>query len=150
MTNERPYREALFAMADFLTGEPNVPCDPTGMKCCSYVPSSSVTWAVMDVPALVEAFLAEAGRLLGRTDYLEESQRLINWVADKQQPSGAWFYKDPPEDSHISHDNYHTAIILDCLDRYRVAAGDSTFDVKITCELTRSSVENTARLATLR
>ena len=128
LTGEDRYREALPAMADFLTGEPNVLCDTKAMKCYSYVPVSTLTWAVMDVPALVGAFLAEAGQLLDRNDYLDEGKRLMNWVADKQQDSGAWFYTHPPEDSRITHDNYHTAIILDCLDRYRVAAGDDTFE----------------------
>ena len=128
LTGEHRYRQALLAMADFLTGEPNILCDTEEMKCYSYVPDPTVTWAVMDVPALVGAFLAEAGQLLGRTSYQEEGKRLMNWVADKQQASGAWFYTHPPGDSHISHDNYHTAIILDCLDRYRVAAGDDGFD----------------------
>ncbi len=98
------------------------------MKCVSYVPDPSVTWAVMDVPALAGAFLAEAGDLLGRAEYLAEARRLLNWVADKQTEYGAWFYTHPAGDSRITHDNYHTAIILDCFDRYRVATSDLGFD----------------------
>ena len=127
ITGEDRYREALPRLAEFLTGEPNVLHDSEDMKCYSYLPDASVTWAVMDVPALVGAFLAEAGQLLERTEYISEARRLINWVADKQTDYGAWYYTYPPGDSHITHDNYHTAIILDCLDRYREASGDESF-----------------------
>ena len=44
---------------------PTFSATPRAMKCYSYVPVSTLTWAVMDVPALVGAFLAEAGQLLG-------------------------------------------------------------------------------------
>lgn len=125
---DRRYREPLPAIAEFLTGEPNVLHDDAEMKCYSYVPSREVTWAVMDVPALVGAFLAEAGRVLETGEFESEASRLLNWVADKQTAAGAWFYTHPATDSHISHDNYHTAIILDCFDRYREATDDRRFD----------------------
>jgi hypothetical protein len=128
LTGEPRYHEALADIARFLTGTPNVLCDEPEMKCYSYVPDESVTWAVMDVPALVGAFLAEAASLLGRREYADEARRLINWVVDKQTDYGAWYYAHPPATSHITHDNYHTAIILDCLDRYRCGTGDASFD----------------------
>jgi hypothetical protein len=127
-TREPRYLRALPAIADFLTGEPRVLHDSPTMKCYSYVPSETVDWAVMDVPALVGAFLAESGSLLGRGEYVAEAERLIRWVADKQTSEGAWYYTHPPGDSHVKHDNYHTAIVLDCLDRYRHASGDRQFE----------------------
>jgi rhamnogalacturonyl hydrolase YesR len=127
-TAELRYRNALPEIAEFLTSEPNILEDSKSMKCFSYVPDHRVTWAVMDVPALMGAYLAEAGVLLERSDYVEEAKRLINWVVDKQTDYGAWFYTHPSEDSPITHDNYHTAIVLDCLDRYRLATGDQSFE----------------------
>jgi hypothetical protein len=129
VTGERRYLDALPAIAEFLTEEPNVLFDENGMKAYSYVPSREVTWAVMDVPALVGAFLAEAGQTLLTSEYDVEARRLLAWVAEKQTADGAWFYTHPPGDSHIGHDNYHTAIILDCFDRYRAASGDRDYDL---------------------
>ncbi len=128
LTGESRFRECLPRIARFLTNEPRVLCDTDTMKCYSYVPDAAVHWAVMDVPALTGAFLAEAGNLLEEEPYIRESRRLINWVIDKQTDYGAWYYTDPPGDSKIAHDNYHSGIILDCLDRYRVASGDDGFD----------------------
>ena len=127
-TGEARYLEALPKIATFLTQEPRVLVDEPSMKCFTYVPDASVDWAVMDVPALVGAYLAEAGALLGNEAYHAEARRLLNWVADKQTDYGAWYYTHPPGDSHITHDNYHTAIILDCFDRYREHTGDESFE----------------------
>lgn len=118
------YRNALPRIAEFLLEEPRILFDSAEELCLSYVPDPSVSWAVMDVPALAGAFLAEAGELLDRPDLTEAAHRLVHWVVRRQTGYGAWFYTDPPGDSHITHDNYHTAIILDCLDRYRRATGD--------------------------
>jgi hypothetical protein len=127
MTGDNRYRECLPKIIDFLTGEPKVLYDTQNMKCYSYVPDESVTWAVMDVPALAGASLAEVGHLLDNREYIAESKKLLNWVVDKQTDYGAWYYTHPPTDSHITHDNYHTAIILDCIDRYTQAASDDIF-----------------------
>lgn len=122
------YGQAISAVVEFLTREPRVLHDTPTMKCYSYVPDPTVDWAVMDVPALVGAFLAEAGSLLDRRELRDEAERLVRWVVDKQTADGAWYYTEPPSASHITHDNYHTAIILDCLDRYREATGDGQFE----------------------
>lgn len=127
VTGREVYRGALPRIAEFLLEEPRVLVDTAEELCLTYVPDPSVTWAVMDVPALAGAFLAEAGSLLGRADLTETATRLVRWVVRRQTGYGAWYYTDPPGDSHITHDNYHTAIILDCLDRYRRASGDESF-----------------------
>lgn len=126
LTGKQVYGKTLGQIVRFLTEEPNVLHDSPPMKCYSYVPDPRVNWAVVDVPALTGAFLAEAGELLGCPEYVSEAKRLIQWVLDKQTEYGAWFYAHPPRASHITHDNYHTGIILDCLDRYRQASGDES------------------------
>ena len=126
-TREPRYLEVLPRIAQFLLEEPNVLFDDDTMKCLSYVPDSSVTWAVMDVSALVGAFLAETGQVLGDESYFADAFRLMNWVADKQTDYAAWYYTHPPGDSLITHDNYHTAIVLDCFDQYCAATGDESF-----------------------
>jgi len=43
--------------------------------------------------------------------------RLARYVVNRQTAEGAWFYTDPPEDSPVKIDNYHTGFILDALER---------------------------------
>lgn len=128
VTGEERYLKALDGIAEFLLGEPRVLADDDEHLCFTYVPDPRVSVAVVDVPALTGAFLAEAGKLLEREDLLADARRLMNWVADKQTNYGAWFYTHPRSDSLITHDNYHTAIILDCFDRYMEASGDTSFE----------------------
>ncbi|HLE86018.1 MAG TPA: hypothetical protein VJG13_16895, partial [Thermoanaerobaculia bacterium] len=127
-TGERAYLEALPRIAEFLRREPRVLFASPDELCLSYVPDPSVDWAVMDVPALAGAFLAEAAALTGERELRDDAGRLLRWVARRQTDYGAWYYTHPPEASHITHDNYHTAIILDCLDRYREATGDDELE----------------------
>ncbi len=81
----------------------------------SYVPDPSVTWAVIDVSALCAKMFALTGSALGDNSLLEDAQRCVQYLINRQTSYGAWFYTDPPKDSHIIHDNYHTGIVLDCL-----------------------------------
>ncbi len=48
-------------------------------------------------------------------------------MVDKQLDNGAWYYTDPPGDSHITHDNYHTGFILDALLDHARASGSNEF-----------------------
>ena len=42
----------------------------------------------------------------------------MQWVVSRQTNYGAWFYADPPSDSHVKHDNYHTGFVLSSLLQY--------------------------------
>ena len=127
-TQEPRFLSAVAEIAGFLLEEPRIVQSDDEMLCLTYVPDPQVSVAVVDVPALMGAYLAEAGAVLERADLLADSRRLMKWVADKQTDYGAFFYTHPRTDSLITHDNYHSAIILDCFDRYRRASADRRFD----------------------
>jgi len=107
-------------IAAFLTLNPRPLVDRLTQLCLSYVPLDEIEVAVMDVSALVAAFLARYSVRLAGDDPAAAvaratARRLIEFVTDKQTDYGAWFYTWPKGDSHIKHDNYHTGIILDCI-----------------------------------
>jgi len=79
---------------------------------------------VMDVSILIGSVIAGWGSLSGDTRWQPQAERLTRYVVNRQTAEGAWFYTDPPSDSHIRHDNYHTGFILDALERYMTATGD--------------------------
>ena len=55
---------------------------------------------------------------------IQEACQLIHFVVDKQTNYGAWYYTDPPEQSPLTHDNYHTGFVLDAILQYIHASGD--------------------------
>jgi hypothetical protein len=59
---------------------------------------------------------------------MQEAGRLVRYVVSKQTAYGAWYYAEPPKDSHITHDNYHTGFILDALLGYGNWAKSTEFD----------------------
>ena len=91
--------------------------------CLGYMPLP-MTMRVMDVSILVASVLAQYCQLSGETTYLAEAQRLMHYVMGQQTTEGAWWYTDPPGDSLIGHDNYHTGFILDAIWRYMKAIED--------------------------
>lgn len=127
ITKETEYLKTCKEICRFLLHSPRRIVDTAEELCLSYVPDTTVDWAVMDVSALAGKMLALTGTACGDSQMLAEARRCMNYVAKRQTGYGAWFYTDPPGDSHITHDNYHTGIILDCFLDYMAATGDHTF-----------------------
>ncbi len=95
--------------------------------CLSYMPLP-MTMRVMDVSILIAAVMAQYAELAGDASAVTTARRLAGYVVKRQTPEGAWFYTDPPSDSPIRHDNYHTGFILDALWRYMAASGDRRWE----------------------
>jgi hypothetical protein len=84
--------------------------------CLGYMPMP-MTMRVMDVSILIGSVLARHAAASGNQDRMDTARRLIRYVVRRQTAEGAWFYTDPPGDSRIRHDNYHTGFILDALEQ---------------------------------
>jgi len=97
--------------------------DEADELCLSYMPVD-MRMRVLDVSILIAAVLAEFADQSGETQWLTPARRLARYVVYRQTAYHAWFYTDPPSDSPIRHDNYHTGFILDALWRYMQASGD--------------------------
>jgi hypothetical protein len=91
--------------------------------CLSYMPLP-MNMRVMDVSILVASVLAQFARQASQPQWFEPAKRLACYVARRQTDYHAWFYTDPPGDSPIRHDNYHTGFILDALSSYMDATGE--------------------------
>ena len=112
----------------FLLEAPGTLYEDPRHRCVSYVPSEAVKWIVMDVPALTGAVTARFAALRGDEALMDEAGRLVRYVVSKQTDYGAWYYSEPPSDSHITHDNYHTGFILDAILAYGQYARSAEFD----------------------
>lgn len=123
MTGEKMYLDVVESAVGFFLNDLTVLLDEKDRLCFGYMPLP-MKMRVLDVSILIGAVLAQLVPLGGRTDLKETAYRLVNYVVGQQTEYGAWFYTDPPEDSPIRHDNYHTGFILDALWRYMEATED--------------------------
>ena len=128
LTQELEYLETCKKICRFLLEAPNRIIDSKNQLCLSYVPDHNVTWAVMDVSALCAKMLVLTGTASSDSSLLADAGRCMNYIIDRQTDYHAWYYTDPPKDSHITHDNYHTGIILDCILDYMAAVEDQRLE----------------------
>ncbi len=123
ITGNPHYLELVASCIEFFLNDLQILKNTADELCLGYMPLP-MTMRVMDVSILIGAVIAQYNALSGNAIYQEQAFRLVNYVVNQQTDYGAWYYTDPPGDSHIKHDNYHTGFILDALDRYMQATGD--------------------------
>ncbi len=123
----KEYLDAARSAADFILHDLPVFCEDEREKCIAYVPTMRNRLRVININALAGAVLAEIGRITGEDHLLEQARKLLNFVVRNQTPYGAWFYTTDPGQSLVTHDNYHTGMILDALLTYERTTGDGHF-----------------------
>lgn len=116
LTKDRVYLESVERALLYCTEKLVRLKDTEGELCLSYMPVS-MNMRVMDVSILLASVIAGYHQASGKRRFGDMDLRLANYVVNRQTTEGAWFYTDPPGDSHITHDNYHTGFILDAMDR---------------------------------
>lgn len=95
--------------------------------CLGYVPTR-LNLTVVNLNAQAAAFIARVAEATGEKALARDAKRLMNYVESQKTDYNAWYYTDPPKDkSLITHDNYHTANILDAILTYTEATNDQTF-----------------------
>lgn len=123
LTEKPQYLARVRSALDFFTHDLTVLKDNAQELCLAYMPLP-MTMRVMDVSILIGSVMAQYGALSGDDAFATTAQRLVHYVVNQQTNEGAWFYTDPPGDSQIRHDNYHTGFILDALWRYMESTTD--------------------------
>ncbi len=116
VTGDERYLEPARSAAGFFLNDLRVLWDTPDELCLGYMPLP-MTMRVMDVSVLIAAVLAALAAREGDGSLRRTALRLARYVARRQTAEGAWYYTDPPEDSPVKIDNYHTGFILDALDR---------------------------------
>ncbi|MBE1299271.1 MAG: hypothetical protein GJ680_05120 [Alteromonadaceae bacterium] len=117
VTGDNKYLEKVASTLAFFFNDLVRLKDTPEELCLSYMPVD-MSMRVMDVSILIGAVVTRYTRLSGNRIYQDQANRLVTYVINQQTSEGAWFYTDPPSDSHITHDNYHTGFILDALSEY--------------------------------
>ena len=127
VTGEQRYLDVLARVIPFFVNDLTVLKDTDEELCLGYMPLP-MTIRVLDVSILIGSVLSQYVALSGDSTHARTAQRLVRFVIHRQTDYAAWFYTDPPGDSHIRHDNYHTGFILDALWRYMSATSDWTWE----------------------
>ncbi len=122
-TGKQKYLETVGDAINFFLSDLTLLKDEPEELCFGYMPLP-MSMRVMDVSILIGAVIAQWSTLTDNEDHITTANRLVQYVIRQQTNEAAWFYTDPPGDSHIRHDNYHTGFILDALWRYMHATGD--------------------------
>ena len=121
------YLEAARNAADFILSDLPVFHEDGAEKCIAYVPDMQAQFVVININALAAALLAQVGSRTGERHLVEQARKLMTFVVRQQTPYGAWHYTVNPRQSLVTHDNYHTGMILDALLGYEQATGDARF-----------------------
>ena len=122
-TKKTTYLETVGSACRFFLNDLTVLEDTPQSLCLAYMPMP-MQMRVMDVSILIGSVMSQYSSLTGDNRMSETASRLVHYVVKQQTDYGAWFYTDPPSDSLIRHDNYHTGFILDALWRYMSASGN--------------------------
>lgn len=114
------YRQVVESATDFFLNDLTVLKKTDEELCLAYMPLT-MQMRVMDVSILIAAVLAQLGAINSEIRLQETAWKLARYVMNRQTGEGAWFYTDPPGDSPVKIDNYHTGFILDALERVMTA-----------------------------
>jgi len=128
-TGDPRWLEAVDAAIPFFTQDLKRLSDTADELCVSYMPVP-MTMRVMDVSILVANVLLRHGLATGDTRHRDDAQRMVNYVMARKTDYHAWWYTDPPSDSRIRHDNYHTGFILDAIWRWMENSGNRDLEEK--------------------
>lgn len=127
VTKNEIYLDVVSSSICFLLNDLTILKDSNDELCLGYMPLP-MDMRVLDVSVLIAAVIAQYASISSNSDDLDSAERMLNYVMGRQTKQGAWYYMDPPEKSHIKHDNYHTGFILDAIKRYMDAAGNYRYN----------------------
>lgn len=126
VTQDQKYLNAGRSVADFLIKDLPVAHDSDEERAITYV-LRKVEGVVVNSQVLTGAFLAKLWRHTGEEQFLQLAKRHINFTVNRRTEYYSWFYTFPRSKSLKTHDNYHTAEIIDGLLEFYEETGDDRY-----------------------
>lgn len=87
-----------------------------GFDVFTYTPHDS--FVLINTNALAAGFFYQLSAHTDSSELLDRAAHLFEFVVDAQADSGGWYYSMPANESHLSHDNFHTGFVLESLYEY--------------------------------
>lgn len=123
LTGDEESLEVAVDVCEFITEEINVvPVEGYDYDAYAYTPFDD--YVVINANALGAGLLARVGDRIDDDDYRERAREVVDIVVDAQTEEGGWYYSIPSDQSHLSHDNFHTGFVLESLHNYLSAIDD--------------------------
>jgi rhamnogalacturonyl hydrolase YesR len=126
ITQDQKYLNAARSVADFLIKDLPVAHDSDEERAITYV-LRKVEGVVVNSQVLTGVFLAKLWRHTGEEQLLQLAKRHINFTVNRRTEYYSWFYTFPRSKSLKTHDNYHTAEIIDGLLEFYEETGDDRY-----------------------
>jgi hypothetical protein len=82
----------------------------------------------LNAGALGARLLVDLYDRFGEPRLRERARKILDYIVARQTDLGGWYYRDPPEASHLSMDNHHNGFIIECLQRYEAVTGEGRYD----------------------
>ncbi|PSP75297.1 antibiotic ABC transporter permease [Halobacteriales archaeon QS_1_68_20] len=89
-----------------------------------YKPDEPGAYVTINAVALGARLLVDLYDYFGDRRCLDGARKLLNYVADLQTDAGGWYYREPPEATHLSMDTHHNGFVIECFQRYRAVVDD--------------------------
>ena len=83
-----------------------------------YKPSESDTYDTVNAIALGARTLVDIYERFPVDRYREGATELLRYVASLQTDTGGWYYREPPDASHLSMDTHHNGFVIEAFQRY--------------------------------
>lgn len=93
-----------------------------------YKPSESDEYYTLNANALGARLLIDLYANRHDSDLLEAATKILDYVVSKQTDRGGWYYRDPPDASHLSMDNHHNGFIIEALLRFAEVTGEQRYE----------------------
>lgn len=93
-----------------------------------YLPTDDWDHVTPNAIAVGARLLLELFTHTGDVRQAERAGEMLEFVAGLQTVEGGWFYRHPPEASHLSMDNFHNGFVLEALLRYDELVDGNRFE----------------------
>jgi len=120
------YRETALTAADFVFDDLDYSSHPDGAR-IDYKPIDTGDYYTLNANALGARLLVNLYDASGKRRLREGAREILDYVAAQQTEAGGWMYRDPPETSHLSMDNFHNGFIVESLLRYQEVCGSDRY-----------------------
>jgi len=124
---DREYADTARTAADFVVWDLQYRSVDDGAV-VDYHTNDSDEYYTINAGAIGARLLVDLYDHFGDPELLDRATAILDHVAALQTDRGGWHYREPPDASHLSMDNFHNGFVVESFLRYADVAGDRYAD----------------------